>query len=78
MTTGVDNIAFYADGFYRDSNDYETPMAPDIDDPDGEHVVENSNEESHGFTLGTSYLFDQGYVGVAVERFEREYGVPGS
>ena len=39
-------------------------------------MVENSNEESNGFTLGTSYLFDQGYVGVA-ERFEREYGVPG-
>lgn len=77
VTTGVDNIAFYADGFYRDSNDYETPVAPDIDDPDGAHVVENSNEESNGFTLGTSYLFDQGYVGVAVERFEREYGVPG-
>ena len=77
VTTGVDNVAFYADGFYRDSNDYETPVAPDIDDPDGAHVVENSNEESSGFTLGTSYLFDQGYVGVAVERFEREYGVPG-
>jgi len=77
VTTGVDNIAFYADGFYRDSNDYETPVAPDIDDPDGAHVVENSNEESSGFTLGSSYLFDQGYVGVAVERFEREYGVPG-
>ena len=77
VTTGVDNIAFYADGFYRDSNDYETPVAPDIDDPDGAHVVENSNEESNGFTLGTSYLFDQGYVGVAVERFEREYDVPG-
>ncbi|MCH2258363.1 MAG: TonB-dependent receptor [Alteromonas sp.] len=77
VTTGVDNVAFYADGFYRDSNDYETPVAPDIDDPDGAHVVENSNEESNGFTLGTSYLFDQGYVGVAVERFEREYGVPG-
>ena len=77
VTTGVDNIAFYADGFYRDSNDYETPVAPDIDDPDGAHVVENSNEESNGFTLGTSYLFDQGYVGVAVERFVREYGVPG-
>lgn len=77
VTTGVDNMAFYADGFYRDSNDYETPVAPDIDDPDGAHVVENSDEESNGFTLGTSYLFDQGYVGVAVERFEREYGVPG-
>ena len=45
VTTGVDDMAFYADGFYRDSNDYETPVAPDIDDPDGAHVVENSNEE---------------------------------
>ena len=77
VTTGMDNVAFYADGFYRDSDDYETPFAPDIDDPDGPNVVENSAEESHGFTLGTSYLFDQGYVGVAVEQFNREYGIPG-
>ncbi|WP_394222373.1 TonB-dependent receptor [Alteromonas gracilis] len=77
VTTGVDNFAFYADGFYRDANDYETPVAPDIDDPDGERVVENSNEESSGFTFGTSYLFEQGYVGISVEQFDREYGIPG-
>ena len=77
VTTGMEKVAFYADGFYRDSDDYETPSAPDIDDPDGQNVVENSAEESHGFTLGTSYLFDQGYVGVAVEQFNREYGIPG-
>lgn len=77
ITTGIDSVAVYADGFYRDANDYETPVAPDIDDPDGEHLVENSAETSHGFTLGSSYLFDKGYVGVAVEQFDREYGVPG-
>ncbi|WP_334013923.1 TonB-dependent receptor [Alteromonas sp. S167] len=77
MTTGTDNIGVYVDGFYRDANDYETPVAPDIDDPDGERKVENSGEESNGFTLGTSYLFDKGYVGVAVEQFNREYGIPG-
>ena len=77
VTTGADKIAVYADGFYRDADNYETPVAPDIDEPDGEHVVDNSYETSHGFTLGSSYLFDKGYVGVAVERFEREYGVPG-
>lgn len=77
ITTGQDNMAFYADGFLRNSNDYETPVAPDIDKPNGDNVVENSAEESSGFTLGTSYLFDKGYVGVAVEQFNREYGIPG-
>jgi iron complex outermembrane receptor protein len=39
--------------------------------------VANGGEESHGFTLGTSYLFDKGYVGISVEQFNREYGIPG-
>lgn len=77
ITTGQDDVAFYADGYFRDSNDYDTPVAPDIDKPNGDNSVENSAEESSGFTLGTSYLFDQGYVGVSVEQFNREYGIPG-
>ncbi|MBU2978137.1 TonB-dependent receptor [Alteromonas sp. C1M14] len=77
LTTGTDNIGFYADGYWRESDDYDTPVAPDIDDPDGAHTVANSAEESHGFTLGTSYLFEEGYIGVAVEQFDREYGIPG-
>ncbi|MFT2092285.1 TonB-dependent receptor [Paraglaciecola sp. 2405UD69-4] len=77
LTTGLDNFAFYADGFYRDADDYDTPVAPDIDEPSGEHTVENSAETSHGFTLGSSYLFEQGYVGLAVDKFDREYGIPG-
>lgn len=77
VTTGTENIGFYADGYWRETDDYDTPEAPDIDDPDGAHTVENSAEESNGFTLGTSYLFDEGYVGIAVEQFNREYGIPG-
>ncbi|MCK7460176.1 TonB-dependent receptor [Idiomarina aminovorans] len=79
VTTGSGPVAFYADGYSRESNDYEVPVAPDIDssaEGDG-FKVENSGEESDGFTLGTSYLFDQGYVGVAVEQFNRTYGIPG-
>ncbi|BDX07028.1 hypothetical protein MACH26_25490 [Planctobacterium marinum] len=63
-------------------------MAPEVEDAHDEHdhqddhdshdyVVSNSAEESKGFTLGTSVAFDGGYFGVAVERFEREYGIPG-
>ncbi|MFQ6372501.1 TonB-dependent receptor [Shewanella sp. YIC-542] len=77
VTSGTENIAVYADGYWRESNDYKTPVAADADDPQGEHFVANSGEESNGFTLGASYLMDDGYVGVAVEQFNREYGIPG-
>lgn len=78
MTTGADAFALYVDGYLRDSDDYDVPVAPELDEPDSqERVVANSAEESDGFTLGASYLFDQGYVGVSVEQFNREYGIPG-
>jgi len=87
-TTGTDSFAFYADAFWREADDYEIPVAAELahDDHDHDHdhekhnneyKVANSNEESDGFTLGTSYLFDQGFVGIAVEKFNRQYGIPG-
>jgi len=86
LTTGSESFGFYADGYWRESNDYEVPVEAELeaedehehdDHPTGNFTVENSAEKSNGFTLGTSYLFDEGYVGVAVEQFNREYGVPG-
>ena len=76
-TTGTQNWGFYADGFWRDADDYEVPVAPDEDEQGDERIVANSDEESSGFTLGTSYLLDNGFVGFAVERFDRTYGIPG-
>lgn len=78
LTTGYESFGFYADGYWRESNDYNVPVAPDAgsDEPQ-DHVVKNSAEKSDGVTLGASYLFDQGYLGVAVEQFNREYGIPG-
>jgi iron complex outermembrane receptor protein len=80
-TTGTESFAFYADAFWREADDYEVPVAADLDEADenhtGDYTVENSNEESEGFTLGSSYLFEQGYIGLAVEQFNRQYGIPG-
>ncbi len=39
--------------------------------------LENSASQSHGFTLGGSYLLDNGFVGLSYGRMEREYGIPG-
>ncbi|ABG38827.1 TonB-dependent receptor [Paraglaciecola sp. T6c] len=78
VTTGYESFGFYADGYWRESNDYDVPVAPDADSNEPqEHVVKNSSEKSDGITLGASYLMDQGYIGVAVEQFNREYGIPG-
>jgi len=80
-TTGTDTYAFYVDGFWREANDYEVPVAPEKNHNDDQHLSENtvanSAEESSGYTLGTSYLLDNGYVGLSVGRLEREYGIPG-
>ncbi|MDO6694618.1 TonB-dependent receptor [Aliiglaciecola sp. 3_MG-2023] len=85
VTTGYESFGFYADGFWHESEDYEVPVEAEVEEEEHDHeeeeshdyVVENSSEKSNGFTLGASYLFDAGYVGVAVEQFNREYGIPG-
>jgi iron complex outermembrane receptor protein len=85
LTTGTENFAFYADGYFRQSNDYEIPVDAESEHEDKEHesqntdnqTIENSSEDSSGFTLGASYLLPNGYIGMAVEQIDREYGIPG-
>lgn len=78
LNSGASQFGFHADGFVRDSDDYEVPVAPDQNSPErADNKVANSAEESSGFTLGSSYLADDGYVGFAVGRLDREYGIPG-
>ncbi len=83
LTTGTESFGFYVDGYWRESNDYEIPVEAKLEDDGheehetGNFTVANSAEKSNGLTLGTSYLFNEGYIGVAVEQFNREYDVPG-
>jgi iron complex outermembrane receptor protein len=39
--------------------------------------VKSSQYRSKGFTLGGSYLFDQGHVGMSVQHLSSLYGIPG-
>ncbi|MEW6982833.1 TonB-dependent receptor [Colwelliaceae bacterium 6471] len=54
------------------------------DDHEDEHEeegvkgkLENSASKSSGFTVGASYLLDQGFIGFSYGKMDREYGVPG-
>ncbi len=77
LQSGAGDVAVYLDGFTRESNDYEVPVAPDSDEDDGSRSVANSGEDSEGFTVGSSYLLDNGFVGFSYGRLERDYGIPG-
>jgi iron complex outermembrane receptor protein len=82
LNTGVEKLAFHLDGFWRESDDYEVPVAPEQGDDheeehSGKYTVGNSAEESQGFTLGSSYLLDNGHVGVSFGTLDRQYGIPG-
>ena len=77
LNTGTGNIALHADGFWRESNDYDIPASPEIDEDHGERSVASTGEDSEGFTVGASYLHDNGHVGFSYGRLDRDYGVPG-
>ena len=71
LNSSVGNVAVHVDGFYRDSENYQIPEKNGVDE------VANSAAESSGFTLGTSYLLNNGFVGVSYQNLEQEYGIPG-
>ena len=86
MQTGKGNTAFHLDGFWRASDDYKIPGAAElVHDEHDEHDEENetlgtlanSASKSQGFTLGTSYIFDNGYAGISYGYMTRQYGIPG-
>lgn len=74
VNSGGRNIALHLDGFLRDADEYEVPVNPETG---SRGKIANSGEESNGFTFGSSYLADDGYVGFSAGRLNREYGIPG-
>lgn len=92
LQTGKDNVAFHLDGFWRDAGDYKLPKGFEASEEDhdeeeaDEHEEHDEEESSHlansaskssGFTLGSSYLFDQGFIGFSYGKLDRDYGIPG-
>lgn len=86
---GAGSFAFHLDGTYRESNDTTIPgfaVNPATVDMGDEEAVEqlldskgridNSSTRAHANTLGLSWVFDEGYVGMAFDHLESNYGLP--
>lgn len=67
LTAGANGIVFYADGFRRRADDYDTPRGRQF----------NTFAESDGFAVGTSLVGSNGFIGVAFSQYDSLYGITG-
>lgn len=66
-TAGANGIAVHVDGFKRDAADYDTPNGRQL----------NSFVEAEGLSGGGSYIWKDGYIGLAYSSYRSLYGIPG-
>jgi iron complex outermembrane receptor protein len=81
LDAGDGNVAVHADWFGRNAQDYAVPRNPYLLRPDLANTINgrqpNSFAQSNGGALGGSYIFDRGFVGIAVSQFNSLYGISG-
>jgi len=80
--TGIGNVGLHLDGFWRDAGDYKIPGPAELATENGQapaHLkrLANSATESSGFNIGSSFIMDEGFVGVSYGHLDRQYGIPG-
>ena len=81
LDAGAGNFAFHADAFGRRADDYRIPRYPYLPPRDQTLPFNgrqpNSSMRADGQSVGGSYIFDGGFVGVAVSRNASLYRMPG-
>ncbi len=81
LDAGGGNFAIHADAFGRSAGDYQIPSYPYLNPENPAPLVgrwqPNSAHRSNGNALGGSYIFDRGFVGVAIATMGSLYQVPG-
>ncbi|MGE3148613.1 MAG: TonB-dependent receptor [Pseudorhodoplanes sp.] len=81
LDAGHGNFAIHADVFGRNNGEYNIPSYPYLLPPDPAPYVHgqqpNSYAHSNGYSIGGSFIFNQGFVGLAVSEFNSLYGIPG-
>jgi len=81
LDIGAGNFALHADAFGRTGDDYRIPRYPYLPPRDQTLPFNgrqpNSAQRSDGQSVGGSYVFAQGFVGVALSRHAAFYRVPG-
>ena len=90
LDAGAGNFAVHADAFGRTTQDYRVPHYPYLTTPDAADLPNatqpgafNSRQPSsaslsRGGSVGGSYIFNEGYLGLAVIQNSATYHIPGA
>jgi iron complex outermembrane receptor protein len=90
LDTGAGNFAFHADGFARITDDYRVPSYPYLKPPNPAQLPfatqpggfngkqPNSSNNSNEASIGGSYVFQNGFAGMAYVRNNNLYAIPGT
>lgn len=84
---GTGNYAYHMDGALLRSDDFNIPgyaltdavrdsLSPDVQGRDQFKRLLQSDIETKSYAFGNSYVWDKGYVGVAVSHMDTRYGIP--
>jgi iron complex outermembrane receptor protein len=75
---GAGNWAYHLDGLYRDWDNLDIPgrAANDLDAETTDGEIANTGGDTSSFSVGGSYHFNNGYVGLAVSQLDNTYGIP--
>lgn len=73
---GSGNIAWHADGFTRQTDDYDIPGSAVVGSNENNGTLKNSAVDSQGFTLGGGWITDDVRAAVSYGRLENDYGLP--
>lgn len=87
IDTGINKLAVHANGFYRRNNNtaingpaLDIPALTEQFGPDNYvttvDVLDNTNAEAHGGSLGASLIGRDGFAGFAVNTYNNDYGIP--
>ncbi len=78
LTGASGPVAFHIDGVKRRSGDMDIhdfgPVNPDENTPKGTLI--NTDAHAKSGSLGTSYIGDDGFIGLSVNKQDNNYGVP--
>jgi iron complex outermembrane receptor protein len=79
VDAAVGNVAIHADAFGRRASDYRIPSYPYLFDQTRPFngTQPNSAARTDGGSIGGSYIFDQGFIGLAVTQNNALYRIPG-
>src|SRR5581483_2277700 len=89
VDAGGGNFAFHADAFGRTTQDYFVPRYPYIAAPDPLDAPRatqpgafngrqpNSSMRAEGGSIGGSYIFNEGFIGLAITQNNALYHIPG-